>query len=222
MAPGDIDRPQLAPDGQMEQHTRAAGAGDDQAPQLGGGDPLDLLAGSPDLAATDVLAVAAELVAAPRRERGRPAGALNRKNADMIAYLQALGHRDPWVTLSLIQSADTMELAGMLGSPLLNENGRAIERDGKIVMNPADPLKVLEIQRKAAEGLMNYHHSKKPQQLDLLPPGDKRPLMVIGEMNVAIIGDSGFMSAGEPPRKVNEINGEAVREQADVSHDKAK
>jgi hypothetical protein len=205
MLPGDNDRPQLAPDGQLEQHTRAAGAGDDQAPELGGGDPVDLLAGSPDLAATDVLAVAAELVAAPRRERGRPPGAGNRKNGDMIAYLQALGHRDPWVTLSLIQSADFKQLCKMVG---------ATSSKAKV--------QVLQIQSKAADSLMNYHHSKRPQQLDLLPPGDKRPLMVIGEMNVSIVGESGFMSAGEPPRKVKEINGEAVRETGDVSHDKAK
>src|SRR5690606_5892006 len=83
----------------------AAGIGSDGVEQL------DLLAGSPDLDAEDGLAAAAEIIAAPRRARGRPAGATNKRNAAVFDYLEALGHRDPAVTLSLIQSADIAALA---------------------------------------------------------------------------------------------------------------
>jgi hypothetical protein len=91
----------------------------------------------------------------------------------MIAYLQALGHRDPWVTLSLIQSADFKALCKMVGATVEQGQGAGARTS----------------RRKAADSLMNYHHSKRPQQLDLLPVGDKRPLMVIGEMNVSIVGE---------------------------------
>lgn len=173
----------------------------DQAEALPGADPADLIAGSPDLDAVDLLAVAAELSAAPRRARGRPAGSGNRKNGDMVAYLAACGHRDPWVTLSMIQTADTVALARELMLP----RGE-----------------VLAMQMRAADALMPYHHAKKPQQLEL-PVGDKRPLMVIGEVNVAIgLGGDGFMSAGLAPEILNEINGRTVREGEAISHEEAK
>lgn len=173
--------------------------------ELPGADPLDLLAGLPDGEGVDALALAAEIVAAPARARGRPLGAANRKNGDLIRYLQARGHRDPMVTLSMIQSADFGALCKLVGA------GGAKQK-----------LAVLGIIRGAAADLMPYHHAKKPQQIEL-PAGDLRPLMVIGEMNVTQIGDGGFMSAGVmPDEKPNEINGSAVRHQVDQSHDNTK
>lgn len=190
-----------AQDGHLAAHTRADPAPAEADQAMPGEDPADLLAGSPDVAAVDLLSVAAELAAAPRRARGRPAGSGNRKNGDMIAYLQALGHRDPWVTLSMIQTADTIALA----KALTMKRGE-----------------VLAIQLRAADALMPYHHAKKPQQLEL-PPGDQRPLMVIGEMNVSIGGPDGFMSAGvAPPGKANEINGDSVRIPDANPHEEAK
>lgn len=196
--------------GQLDAHTPPAASADaawnapleaDQA--LAGGDPLDLLAGLSDGEGTDILAMVAETVAAPARARGRPAGSVNRKNGDLIRYLQARGHRDPMVTLSMIQSADFDQLCRMVGATGAKQK-----------------IAVLGILRGAAADLMPYHHSKKPQQLEL-PPGDKRPLMVIGEMNVtAIAGGEGFMSAGVmPDEKPNEINGELVRQSPKPSHD---
>jgi hypothetical protein len=188
-------------EGHRDAHTRADPAPAEADQALPGEDPADLLAGLPDVAAEDMLSLAAELAAAPRRARGRPAGSGNRKNNDMIGYLAALGHRDPWVTLSMIQTADTVALAKAL-----------IMKRGE----------VLAIQLRAAEALMPYHHAKKPQQLEL-PPGDLRPLMVIGEMNVSIGGPDGFMSAGvAPPEKANEIKGDAVRIPASDPHETAK
>lgn len=213
----------MADDGHLEAHTPLAAGAAAQADALGGPDPVDLLSGSPDLDASDLLAVAAELAAKPRRARGRPAGAANRKNADMIAYLQALGHRDPWVTLSLIQTADTAQLATMLGSPMIVDGVARLDREGNVVMVPAERDKVLAMQMRAAEAIMPYHHGKKPQQLELGGMDEKRPVMVIGEMNVTQIGEQNFMSAGIAPdaKKANEINGEAVREPDGVSHESA-
>lgn len=199
-----------ADQGQLDAHTpRAASAddawnapiGSDQA--LPGTDPLDLLAGLPDGEGDDVLALAAEFIAAPARARGRPAGAANRKNGDMIRYLALRGHRDPWVTLSLIQSADFGQLCKMVGADTAKTK-----------------IAVLGLMKAAATDIMNYHHAKKPQQIEL-PIGDKRPLMVIGEMNVTTFANvDGFMSAGVmPPEKPNEINGDIVRPTDETSHE---
>jgi len=214
----------MANKGQEEARTPAATGDQAAGAALPGADPLDLLDGSPDLDASDLLAMAAEPVLSQRRARGRPQGALNRKNADMISYLKALGHRDPWVTLSLIQSADTMKLAEMLGEPLRIDGQPVRKTDGSLVMVPVSPMAVAQLQVRAADTLMSYHHAKKPQQLDLGDLGDKRPVMVIGEMNVAIANDYGIMSAGIAPDADMQGNqglseGEPVRESKVISHE---
>lgn len=216
--------------GQLERHTQDPAARPDDADRPGdapggidGRDLADLLAGSPDLGNTDLLAMAAEISAAPRRGRGRPPGAPNRKNADQIAYLQALGHRDPWVTLSMIQTADTKSLADALRSPARNKNGSPVkDADGNVVLQAPDLAGTLALQMQAASKLMEYHHAKMPVQLEL-PAGDKVPLMVIGEMTINQMGGSlgDFMSAGEviEGEKPNEINGANVRMTDDHPHE---
>ena len=196
--------------GQSDAHTPPAAGAIDAAEALPGADPLDLIAGLPDGEGTDLLALAAELVASPARARGRPAGSVNRKNGDMIRYLAARGHRDPMVTLSMIQSADFGALCKAVGAETAKHK-----------------IAVLGIMRGAAADLLPYHHGKKPQQLELVGDGNKRPVMVIGEMNVAVAGDLGFMSAGIPPEaKIVEnqqlSEGQGVRQNDDVSHDVAK
>lgn len=197
----------MAAKGHREARTPAGAAAIDQAAELPGADPEALLLGLPELDGGDVLAMAAELENAQRRARGRPAGATNRKSADMIAYLAARGHRDPWITLSMIQSADFTALCKMVQADTTKAR-----------------LAVLNAQRQAAEAIMRYHHSAKPQQLDLHDAGGKRPVMVIGEMNVTQIGEQTFMSAGIPPEaeKANEINGDAVRIPDADPHEDAK
>lgn len=165
---------------------------DDEAADL-----LDV-AGSPDVLSLDVLGVAAELVASERRARGRPKGSANKRNGDMLRYLQSLGHRDPLVTLSMIQTADTKKLARVL---------------------TADPVDVLRVQAAAARDMLPYLYAKKPQQLEL-PPGDARPVMVIGEMNVQQVTNVAMMSAGEAPEQFQALSGvEAVRDRKSSSHD---
>lgn len=202
------------------------GAGD---LELAGAELADLVAGSPGVAIGDVLAVAAELDQPERRGRGRPPGSPNRKNADMIAYLQARGHRDPWHTLSLIQSAGTMSLAKALGSPMFRPDGTPIlERDGTPAYAPADPVKVLAIQKAAAEAILPYHHAKQPTQLGLeLPAGEgyRRPVMAIGELNVTnvMIGETAAMSIHDAPGKIVEhqrvSEADSVRPEEGESHD---
>ncbi|ESY21518.1 hypothetical protein [Mesorhizobium sp. LNJC391B00] len=176
--------------------------------ELPGADPLDLLAGLPDGEGVDALALVAEIVAAPARARGRPLGSPNRKNGDMIRYLDARGHRDPMVTLSMLQSADFGALCKLVGAAGAKQK-----------------IAVLGIIRGAAADLMPYRHAKIPQQLDLVVPG-QRPLMVFGnveQLQVVADGD-GYMSAGLMPdraEKANEINGDAVRQPADKSHENA-
>lgn len=195
--------------GQSETHTPLASAGDQAAPDLPGADPLDLLAGLPDGEGDDHLALVAELVAAPNRARGRPLGAANRKNGDLIRYLAARGHRDPMVTLSMIQSADFAGLCALVGATSAKHK-----------------LAVLGIMKSAATDLLPYNHSKKPQQLELPDAGgSKRAVMIIGDgNNVAVIQGNGYASDEFlPPAEVQQnqgvIEGEAVRQKPDQSHD---
>ncbi|WP_127523656.1 hypothetical protein [Mesorhizobium sp. Z1-4] len=201
------DRPS---EGYRTAHTPSS-AGDDQAaessdqaaPELTGADPADLLAGLDDEQAADALELVAETALTARRGAGRPQGALNRKNNDMIAYLQAKGHRDPWVTLSLIQSADFAALCAMVGAG----TGKA-------------KMAVLKLQKDAADAIMPYNHGKMPTTVNLTGNGSKRPLMVIGEMNINQVSHDGYMSAGEPVPKSQGnqrvIDGEAVRQTDDT------
>ncbi|ESZ32710.1 hypothetical protein [Mesorhizobium sp. L2C066B000] len=217
--PNELDQ------GHRDAHTPPAPTAEDAWNGLTGADPAALLAGLPDIDASDLLAMAAEPALTQRRARGRPEGALNRKNSDMIKYLASKGHRDPWETLSLIQSADTMRLAMFLRVPM--QEGGKVKRDAddNVLYNPPNPEFVAALQERAATTLMKYHHSAKPQQLDLVLP-DKRPLMVFGNVeSVQIVADGdGYMSAGLMPdraEKANEINGDAVRHPADQSHENA-
>ncbi|MER8460156.1 hypothetical protein NKH24_29510 [Mesorhizobium sp. M1300] len=87
------------------------------------------MAGLPDGEGVDALA-AAEIVASPARARGRPLGAANRKNGDLIRYLQARGHRDPMVTLSMIQSADFKELCKISARRRQSRRSRCLASSG--------------------------------------------------------------------------------------------
>lgn len=180
-----------AENGHPGAHTPAPAELDDDA------DALDL-DGSPDLLTDDVLGAATELVASQRRARGRPKGSANKRNGDMLRYLQSLGHRDPMVTMSMIQTADTKTLARVL---------------------TADPIDVLRVQAACARDMLPYLYAKKPQQLEL-PPGDARPVMVIGEMNVQQVTNVAMMSAGEAPEQYQALS-EAlpVRDRKPSSHD---
>lgn len=191
--------------GLLEAHTRGDLAAPAPAPAASsaqaaeqGDDPAALLDGSPDIGATDLLTLAAETVAGPRRARGRPKGSANRRNMDMVAYLAALGHRDPMVTLSMIQTADTKALAKAIGCD-----------------TPKGRLAVAQMQRQAASDMLPYFYAKKPQQLEL-PEGDARPVMVVGEMTVNQRIEGAIIGLGNLPavhvEKPNEINGEIVRE----------
>ena len=118
---------------------------------------FDLLA--QDTEPVSTLGLAGEIVARRNRGRGRPPGAANLRNDKVFDYLQALGHQDPATTLSLLQTADTEELARMLG---------------------CEPIEVLREQAKAAAKLMEFKYAKKPATLQLDTGGSGLPVMVIG------------------------------------------
>lgn len=140
------------------------------AARLGAVEPeqSDLLDGSPDFDGDDVLSMAAKSSNEGRRARGRPSGSQNKRNADVFDYLAALGHRDPAVTLSLIQSADPKELARALACTY--EAATAL------------------IMRAAAE-LMPYKYAKRPQAIEVT----KRELhlFVAGDFDTALPVDHG-------------------------------
>jgi hypothetical protein len=108
---------------------------------------------------TDAIAAAANIVAAGRRARGRPAGALNRKTSDTIKYLAELGYKDPMIILTEIANADTMLLAKATGSAAID---------------------VMKLKAKAASDLMPYHHSQQPKDVNVR--SDNVHLFVMGEM----------------------------------------
>lgn len=173
----------------------AAAADQEATEDADGDDLLALVDGSPDLLPIGGLAQAAEITASQRRGRGRPKGSTNRRNTALFEYLEALGHRDPAVTLSMWQTADTKELAKALG---VGGGSKAL-------------LAVAALQVRAAAELLPYKYAKKPQQLSLPDGADQRAVMVIGELNgnVNVLAAGGFLSAGTPPiegEKVNEIN----------------
>jgi len=181
------------------------------AQQLGGeAEQLDLIAGSPDLDDLDTLSAAANKIAGARRARGRPAGSQNRRNSAVFDYLDAMGHRHPAVTLSLIQTADTMELARALGTPMKDDDGHPyVDGQGRVIIQPADPLKVLAIQAKAAADLVpfdmakKHHIEKQTKLLHFFMAGTLDAGQAAGEAR-------GFSIFGEG-EKPNEINGSAVR-----------
>lgn len=190
-------------DGQREAHTRAGSAPPatgSAEPALSGRDVETLLAGSPDVDAEDLLGAVAELSAKRRRGRGRPPGAGNKKNVDQIEYLAALGHRDPWLTLSMIQTADTAQLAEMLRTPMQEDGKPKKDGDGRQLYNPPDFAGAIALQMKAAADLMPYHHSKRPQPVELPDGAGLRPVMLIGQMNVDQMSLDGMMSADAPPQ----------------------
>lgn len=176
------------------------------AGQLGDqGEQFDLLGDPP--APVDTLESLADKSSAERRARGRPAGSTNKRNTQVFDYLEHIGHRDPVMTLSLFQTMDLRELAAMLGCK----------------MKDAAALQI-----SAAEKLLPYKYAKRPTELHVQGDGSRRPVMVIGEMNVQLGGlsDEGFMTAGQPRSKTidnQEVSeGESVRHDDDVPHETVK
>ncbi|YBV97539.1 hypothetical protein M1D80_11860 [Phyllobacteriaceae bacterium JZ32] len=195
--------PDRAPDaGDLPSRAEIAEAVAALADQIGRDDTeqLDLIEGSLDLDAVDPISAAANLVARPRRERGRPKGASNKRNTAVFDYLEALGHRDPAVTLSMIQSANTTALAHLMG---------------------CDPIEVLKVQVKAAADLMPFKYAKKP--LDVNVNKTERHLFVAGNLG-NIAPPSGapntlsiFGGKTIENQEVSEV--ETVRHETSKSHD---
>lgn len=167
------------------------------------GDQLDLLTGSPDIDDESTgLARIANKAASTRRGRGRPAGSSNKRNTVVFDYLEQLGHRDPAVTLSMIQSADTIALAQVLG-----------------LDSPKGRQAVLAIQRQAAADLMPYKYAKKPTVVELPDGAGVRPFMAIGEFNITQINNGDGVMSLDGAKKPNDFNGASMRHDDEKSHE---
>lgn len=160
-------------------------------------DQLDLIEGSPDLDAIDALSAAANSIARPRRERGRPKGSANKRNTQVFEYLEALGHRDPAVTLSMIQTANTTALAHLLG---------------------CEPIDVLKVQAKAAADLMPFKYAKKPLAVEV----DKRNLHIFMAGNLGAIAPTSEGSNTLNMFGGNIVDNQPLSEAETVRHDKCK
>ncbi|TCQ82604.1 hypothetical protein EDF68_101995 [Ochrobactrum sp. BH3] len=158
---------------------------------------LDLIDGSPDLENLDVLSLSANLVAKQRRERGRPKGSANKRNTQVFDYLEALGHRDPAVTLSMIQSANTTTLAALLR---------------------CDPIDVLKVQVKAAADLMPFKYAKKPLAVEV----DKRNLHIFMAGNLGAVAPTSEGSNTLNMFGGNIVDNQPLSETDAVRHDKSK
>jgi len=197
-APGE-NSPADAADRPLDRAQIAAGVAELAGILDQGDDEPDLLDGSPDLLDLDGIAMAANQIAAPRRERGRPKGAANKRNDAVFDYLEKMGHRNPAVTLSMIQTADTKALAKALG-----------------VDTPKGRLAVLQLQMKAAADLMPYRYAKKVKaEVEVR----KLHMFLAGSMNDApVLGQAKGLSIFG----TNEINGLAVRQTDGQSHENEK
>lgn len=98
------------------------------------------------------------------RRGGSRKGVPNRRTEDFKKFYAASGFRDPLMFLGHVISIDTDELAKHL----------ACKR-----------VQALDVQRKAAENLAPYLHSKQPTQV-AVDAGDATPMLVIGG-DVAIV-----------------------------------
>jgi len=121
-----------------------------------------------DIAATgvqqfDLLGDQAEQSNGIRRGRGRPEGAVNKRNDEMFDYLEARGFKAPEVLLMEVISADVKALARKLG---------------------AEPIEVLKLQIKAAADLMPYKLARKPQAMEIV--SKKLHMFVTGQLTPEI------------------------------------
>lgn len=157
-------------------------------------DQLALIDGSLDIENLDPLSVSANLVARPRRDRGRPKGSANKRNTQVFEYLEALGHRDPAVTLSMIQTANTTALAQLLG---------------------CDPIDVLKVQAKAASDLMPFKYAKKPLAVEV----DKRNLHIFMAGNLGDIAPASGASSTLNMFGGNIVDNQSLSETGVVRHD---
>lgn len=136
-----------------EAHTRAAASA---AP-----------AGGQELAAPgDLFGVvtAAETGAKPIESNGRagrPVGAVNKRSDSLKRYILGLGFKHPAIVLADIASASVPQLRRQVAGLKAGE--------------------ALSLKVRAAEALMPYFEQKLPTAIEL-PPNDRRPVLIIGEM----------------------------------------
>lgn len=103
------------------------------------------------------------LAHARARKRGRPPGARNRRNDDLVKYLSQFGP-DPAVTMMITQATDP--------HVLIEQSRRMVQKvqkNGSIIMveETMSYAEAMALRTRCAEGLIPYFHSKRPIAADL-------------------------------------------------------
>lgn len=158
-----------------------------------------------------------------RRPRGRPLAASNRKTVEFERWYGAQGYRDPLAAMAQWLTADPVALQAWLA-----EHERAKVMQGKFAAQALPSLlEIIKEQHAVAVALAPYLHGKKPVQVRIID--ERLPTLIIdlGTNQLAegqAVADQRALSAGSPLEDdgaefLNEINGDAVRLDNNVSHD---
>ncbi|MBL4768039.1 MAG: hypothetical protein JKY94_10045 [Rhodobacteraceae bacterium] len=171
-------------------------------------DQPDLLVPPDDLAHELPLDLAS-MQGAEKRDRGRPKGSKNRKDADLIQYLMARGYHSPLEAGAALYNMNTKALAlqiSMWRAELrveLMASGHIAkeELDAILPSMPVDPMEVLKLQATVMAAHLPFWHSK--QSGDDAPPDQQRALMLFGDMNITQVNQVRGMSAGRDPKTID-------------------
>ncbi len=123
------------------------------------------------------------MIAEARKGPGRPPGALNKRTADMVAYLRAR-YRDPLTMLAETYSRSAKALALELGCTL---------------------LEAFKLQQEAVRLMLPYMHSKQPIAVDLT----KTDRLIINIWDGEEPGED-LAAAGDPDGLVIVLDGKAA------------
>lgn len=150
----------------------------------------------------DLVAGAAKQAAAGRRARGRPAGALNRRNDKLFDAMEAAGYGNAAVDMIKLAAADPRVLASAMAGP--DAGPPSFDR----------VLEVMRLQMRAREALLPYMLAKKAVDLNVNTKAVH--LFLAGRMSPDMeAAAQGFDLTGG----LNENNDLAVRQTDNVPHD---
>ena len=159
--------------------------------------------------------------AAEKRDRGRPKGSKNRKDADLLQYLMARGYHSPLEAGAALYNMNAEDLALQISrwrvelqQELLSDGTMSEDEINQLLIKaPLDPWEVLKLQATVMAAHLPYWHSKMTP--DETPPDGKRPLMIINQLNVTQVNKTGGMSAGFDPN-ANVVENQQLDDDEDV------
>lgn len=151
----------------------------------------------------------ASMQGSEKRDRGRPKGSKNKKDADLIQYLMARGYHSPLEAMAALYNMNTKDLAMQiskwrveLATELAVEGGMSKDDIKELLVSaPVDPFEVLKLQVQVARDQYQYWHGKVTP--DDAPPDQQRALMLFGDMNITQVNQVRGMSAGRDPKTLD-------------------